>query len=274
MLSAHTPLQLCFLIARAFVAIPTMSGIQQVPHTQCGLHLVMIGNGVKQTLVNALTGDSVDIVRTDEMITANAYYDIGYDAGGFAYLSNGAAQIWVSSMGFTKVAVQNTAGRIAIQDKAARAVHWLEEYTREKKTHTVTINKKGIVVTRWAIDRQFTQSRPSLPHRVGGQVMWEMRGLKAQLEIDYGDDELHSNWCRHNFKRGQAYWDVLFANSDGVHSSSHWLPSERSWVEKKKVIVVVSHKCYFLFWFDALMQSLVGSHVNFDFPQTKFQAIS
>jgi hypothetical protein len=122
----------------------------------------MIGNGVKQTLVNALTGDSVDIVRTDEMITANAYYDIGYDAGGFAHLSNGAAQIWVSSMGYTKVAVQNTAGRIAIQDKAARAVHWLEEYTREKKTHTVTINKKGIVVTRWAIDRQFTQSRPSL----------------------------------------------------------------------------------------------------------------
>ena len=47
--------------------------------------------------------------------------------------------------------------------------------------------------------------------------MWEMRGLKTHLEIDYGDDELHNNWCRHNFKRGQAYWDVLFANAEGVH---------------------------------------------------------
>ena len=95
--------------------------------------------------------------------------------------------MWV----FKRVAVQNEAGMVAIQDPVDQRVYWVDatEEIMRKTTHTLLIRERtkwNLVYSIYSMQRSVMDSRPTLPYRVRGQVFWEMRCIYKCIDIDYG----------------------------------------------------------------------------------------
>ena len=131
---------------------PTLKPIRQqsavmatkVKHIETGMYIAATAKGNDQMLVNPLTCEQVLVNRSDAMIARQLYYQLGFTESGWGYLSGGESIVSVDSLKFTKKAVCNDGGRVAVQDQVKKRVFWIDDsdVIKERETRTLQLNSK------------------------------------------------------------------------------------------------------------------------------------
>ena len=222
------------LLQTATLSGPAMSTI--IPHTQCGLYMVFSAtDNHYQVIVNGLIGQEQVVKRTDDMIQSGAFYKLGFSPMGMGHLTGGCQKIWVSSLGWSRVAVIDENGKVALRDPATDERTLVDDphLLRQRKSRTLNLSSDlDLVFTTFIFERSILQSRLGpMPHQIGGNTYWEFRCLKKTLIIDYEKDnpDLEATWEKRNFHNCYDKWAKLYDSGGGVHPKSHWFSSQKSW---------------------------------------------
>ena len=150
--------------------------VQTIPHSQCGVFIAVTGSGANQV---------VFIARTPDMLAAKVYYSVGFNMHGWALLSamGVGPTVWLSTMGFKRVAVENDAGRVAVQDQAEKRLYWVDdtEEVKKKVMHTIEIrNKWKLVYSIFSVQREILDSRHLSPYKL---LIQQYRNLYLKSSI-------------------------------------------------------------------------------------------
>ena len=218
--------------------------VSPVPHTKCGFYTLACTSDPQQVIYCGLTGENAMIERSPEMIAASEYYVLSFTDDGWAYVEDRFNDVkhWVSNMNFRKRPVQNTGGRIAIQDKLKEwKPYWIDNPDDLNKKTTRTLELEGgkkLTFTEFSVSRAILSSALSLPCRLGGKVFWEVRCVQNGLDSGEVDDDNLATWTKRNFHNAKDMWGEKFSQVGGEHGHAHWFTSQSSWELTQKVTSV------------------------------------
>ena len=136
---------------------------------------------------------------------------------GWAFLHHKRlGDVAVNSLPWNKKAIQDAAGRIAIRTTDAggkSTVVWLDKVQDKFTTKTLVMSKSNKLVFHSfeynKLDslltmRSLAPSCPMLP-----TVFWDLRNIKAAINIDYGGPDLHNEWVARNYKSLKGIFEGL-----------------------------------------------------------------
>ena len=136
---------------------------------------------------------------------------------GWAFLHHKRlGDVAVNSLPWKKKAIQDAAGRIAIRTTDAggkSTVVWLDNVQDKFTTQTLVMSKSNNLVFHSfeynKLDslltmRSLAPSCPMLP-----TVFWDLRNIKAAINIDYGGPDLHNEWVARNYKSLKGIFEGL-----------------------------------------------------------------
>ena len=209
-----------------------------VKHVDCCLYTFVAGSdNSKDVVASSLTCENVYVQRSEAMIENGKHYTLEFNDTGRALLMSGLGQhgsnrVHVSSLGFKKIAVCNTDGRIAIQDRSTDTprVYWIDKpdeiAMRQTMTLSITVDLKNVLSV-FGLEKGLAESRHGAGQHVrGASVFWELRTIKPGLVLnDQGSDE----WVPRNFKNVRAQWVRHYGGAVGVCTQSHFMVSEKAW---------------------------------------------
>ena len=227
---------------------------QPLSHNKCGFYTVVSGPDAKQLIICGITGESVTVDRSTEMIAGIKFFQIDFEDDGdnaWAYvedpcLSTNERKVrhYISDMGFRKSPVKVQSGRISIRDRMKEhKPYWVDmpERHHKKVTETLVVDpstKLGLTFNEFDVERSILESVSTLPNRSCGRVCWEVRCLQACLDLSDVDDDNRRTWTKRNFHNAGHQWNTHFSNAGGWGAQAHWLTSEESWKTHVNVILL------------------------------------
>ena len=212
------------------------SGHTITQHSQIGFYLVAAPKCMDvQLLVNPMTGEHVQVKRSDVMISRNVFYSIKFNRSGMAYLSGSDSKVWVSGLGWKEMVVTDGDGRLAFQEMQTKQKQYVDDHhtIKSRVTRTLDLSSKlSLSFSTFKMERGILQSRlHDEPHTLGGRCFWEFRHLKEGLHLDYeeGNIKLAHTWENRHFHYICNLWKALYDRSGGADPGAHVFPSRNSW---------------------------------------------
>ena len=175
--------------------------VSVLPHSKCGMYLITSPKGSGQVLVNFVTGEEHEIMRSDDMVQNHLNYTLNFTKkSGMAFLTGGIGvsdKIWISGLGMSKVAVSHQdSGRVAVQESSDGSEYFVDDpgVMQQRQQHTVKLTSKwDLVFTSFSVERDIVTSRLGQnPHHLGGRFFGDLRCLKNTLILDDEADNLHA----------------------------------------------------------------------------------
>ena len=152
--------------------------VSVLPHSKCGMYLITSPKGSGQVLVNSVTGEEHEIMRSDDMVQNHLYYTLNFTKkSGMAFLTGGIGvsdKIWISGLGMSKVAVSHQdSGRVAVQESSDGSEYFVDDpgVMQQRQQHTFKLTSKwDLVFTSFNVERDIVTSRLGQnPHHLGGR---------------------------------------------------------------------------------------------------------
>ena len=204
----------------------------RVVHANCGI-FSFISGPVDQVVCNAVTGETVTVQRSAQMIAAQKIYDVKYNEEGWAYLlGHESGKKWFKSLGFILQAKTDDKGKIFIQDSVAKRVYHCDDATelgRGVEKHLNMTQEEKLTFITYPRDRHITVIEGGGYHQPSGALFWEIRTLKNLIDLKHlSGNESINRWVKSNYHRAQEFWDEIRRKAGFDGQAVHWMPSELS----------------------------------------------